>query len=42
MKKPDPKVEEAIDYYNQANKTLKNAVPTAHTHYQLERETWTD
>jgi len=32
MKKPDPKIEDAVAYYNQTNKTLKETVPIAQPH----------
>ena len=42
MKKPDPKVEDAEAYYNQTKKTIKETVPVAHRHVELEPEIWTD
>jgi len=42
MKKPDPKVEDAEAYYNQTKKTIKETVPVAHRHAELEPEIWTD
>ena len=42
MKKLDPKVEDAVTYYNQTKKSLKESVPVAHPHAELETEAWTD
>lgn len=42
MKKADPKVEDAVAFYNENNKTLKESVHLANTHNQLQREQWTD
>ena len=42
MKKPDPRVEDAVTYYEDNNKTLKNTVNLSHKHAELEREAWTD
>lgn len=36
MKKPDPKIEDAVTFYNENKKSIKQVVPLAQTHAELE------